>query len=338
MNTISKHDIFNDRYRIIRKIGEGGMGVVWLAEDILLDLRKLVLKALPIKILDDQTAINRLKKEAQISLNLSHPNLAAVRGFEVHKKQPYIVMDFVEGQTLSHYLSKQGTLSDFETFELFAPLAAALDYAHTMGVIHRDIKPSNIMLTPNGNPVLLDFGISSETRNFVNNNGQISGTLPYMSPEQLSGAPPDTSQDVYSLAATAYECIIGNPPFYKGDIAKQILYSEPPQLNCKCWFCSQIQFGLSKNMTLRTKRAIQFADAERRRRAFIRWVLHKTEGLIETSISDNPMAISRLEYIAENCLKELGKYESSSIELPFIIPDKHIEFKVTRNDVRSLYW
>lgn len=338
MNSLSKYDILNSRYRIIRKIGEGGMGVVWLAEDTLLDLRKIVIKTLPIRILDNQIALNRLKKEALISLNLAHPNLSAVRGFEVYKNLPYIVMDYVDGQTLSHYLSKQGTISDFEAFELFAPLVAALDYAHKMGVIHRDIKPSNIMLTNNGDPILLDFGISSETRSIVSNNVQISGTLPYMSPEQLSGAPADTSQDIYSLAATAYECIIGHPPFYKGDIVEQILYAEPPHLTCKCWFCSQIEFGLSKNINLRGKSALQFADAEKRRRAFIRWVLQRTESMLGTSISDNPMSISRLEYVAEECLKELGKYEYASIKLPYIMPDKHIEFDVSRNDVRSLFW
>lgn len=331
-------NLLNDRFRIIKKLGQGGMGTVWLAEDSLLDFRNVAIKVLSPKLTNDKNAILRLKKEAQISLQLSHPNLSAIRAFDIHKTIPYIVMDYVEGQTLSHYLKLKGKLSDFETFEIIEPLAKGIDYAHSKGIIHRDIKPSNIIIESSGNPVLLDFGISDETRIASGYNPEISGTLLYMSPEQLKGDPPSNMHDIYSLSATAFECIEGHPPFYKGNIVEQILLSEPPKLSCTCWFCYQIQFSLSKNSTLRPKSATQIANGEKRRRAFIRWVLNKTEAILGTTISNDQMAINRLEYIAETSLKSLNKNKSSEIDLPYLFNRQHVQFTVTRDDVRQLRW
>ena len=332
------NNILNDRFRIIKKIGEGGMGSVWLAEDTLLDFRKVAIKLLTQKLLNDNNAINRLKKEALVSLQLSHPNLSAIRAFEVHKNIPYIVMDYVEGETLSQYLLEHGKMSDFKAFEIFEQLASGVQHAHAKGIIHRDIKPSNIIISTTGTPVLLDFGISDETRIATGCNPQISGTLLYMSPEQLRGEPPHSSHDIYSLGATAFECVEGHPPFYKGNIANQILFSDPPKLACNCWFCYQINFSIGRDLSLRPKIATQIADGEKRRRAFIRWVLNKTESILETSISTNQMAINRLEYVAETCLKELTNNQSSKINLPYLLNGKHIEFTVTRDEVRKLHW
>lgn len=330
--------ILNDRFRIIRKIGEGGMGSVWLAEDNLLDFRKVAIKVLTSKFLNDKNAIIRLKKEAQVSLQLSHPNLSAIRAFEIHRDNPYIVMDYVEGQTLSQYLKDNGPMTDFEAFEIFEQLVDGVDYAHSKGIIHRDIKPSNIMISTNRNPVLLDFGISDETRIASGYNPEVSGTLLYMSPEQLKGEPPHISHDLYSLGATAFQCIKGHPPFYKGNIVEQILSSEPPKISCTCLFCYKIQFAISKNLTLRPRNATQIADGEKRRRAFIRWVLNRTEEILGSRISDNQMAINRLEFVAETSLKELAKNESSQIQLPYLANGKHIDFTVTRDEVRQLRW
>lgn len=334
----SEHDLLGGRYRILSKLGEGGMGAVWCAYDTLLDLRKVAIKTLPLHLLDDSVGFDRLKKEAQISLQLSHPNLAAVRSFEVHDGTPYLVMDYVEGQTLTTYIHEHGPMADIEVFQIFAPLASALDYAHSVGVIHRDIKPSNIMLKKNGNPVLLDFGISSEIRSVVYRNGDISGTLPYMSPEQLNGDTPNKTQDIYSLAVSAYECLIGHPPFYQGDIIDQIMHGERPPLDCKCWFCIQVQFGIGLNTSLRPKSASQLANAESRRRSFTRWVLRRTEDILGMSIQDESMAMSRLEFAAENCLQQLGKQQNSTINLPFLHAGKHVLFSVSWNDIRALHW
>lgn len=225
-------NILNARFRIVKKIGQGGMGSVWLAEDTLLDFRKVAIKFLSQQLLSDTNAVNRLKKEAQVSLQLSHPNLSAIRAFEIYKDIPYIVMDYVEGKTLSQYLMEHGRMSDFEAFDFFEQLASGVEHAHSKGIIHRDIKPSNIIISATGNPVLVDFGISDETRIATGYNPRISGTLLYMSPEQLRGEPPHSSHDIYSLGATAFECIEGHPPFYKGNIVEQILFSDPPKLAC----------------------------------------------------------------------------------------------------------
>ena len=118
----SEHDLLGGRYRILSKLGEGGMGAVWCAYDTLLDLRKVAIKTLPLHLLDDSVGFDRLKKEAQISLQLSHPNLAAVRSFEVHDGTPYLVMDYVEGQTLTTYIHEHGPMADIEVFQIFAPM------------------------------------------------------------------------------------------------------------------------------------------------------------------------------------------------------------------------
>lgn len=332
------NSILNDRYKIIQKIGQGGMGSVWLAKDTLLDDREIAIKTLPSYILKDKNSINRIKKEAQISLQLSHPNLSAVRAFEIDGDLPYIVMDYVQGETLSQYLKKNGRITDFKAFEIFEKLVLAVEYAHAKGIIHRDIKPSNIMLNLHSQPILLDFGISDETRTVSGFDAEISGTFPYMSPEQLKGDTPHVSHDIYSLAATAYECIIGHPPFYTGNIIEQILNLEPPKINCECWFCNRINFAISKNILLRPKRALQLADGERRRRAFIRWVFNRVEAIVDSPIGNDRMATSRLEHAAETCLNNLNKNEISEINVPYLVPNTHVNFFVTRDDLRQLHW
>ena len=249
-----------------------------------------------------------------------------------------MIMDYIEGKTLSQHLKENGIMSDFEAFEIFEKLANGLDYAHSKGIIHRDIKPSNIIISTNGNPVLLDFGISDETRIATGYNPQISGTLYYMSPEQLRGEPPHSSHDIYSLGATAFECIEGHPPFYEGNIVEQILSSEPPKLTCNSWFCYHVNFSIGRDLTLRPKRATQIADGEKRRRSFIRWILNKTELILGTTISNDQMAIQRLEFVAETCLNELTKNKSSQMQIPFIMKGRHIEFTVTQDEVRKLHW
>jgi eukaryotic-like serine/threonine-protein kinase len=129
------NNFLNDRFRILQKIGQGGMGSVWLAEDTMLDFRKVAIKLLTQKLLKDQDAVNRLKKEAQVSLQLSHPNLSVIRAFEIHNDTPYIVMDYVEGKTLSDYLRQHGRMSDFEAFEIFEQLANGIEHAHSKGII-----------------------------------------------------------------------------------------------------------------------------------------------------------------------------------------------------------
>lgn len=214
-----------DRYRIVRKLGEGGMGSVWLAEDMMLDGRHVAIKMLPVIFIANKRAIQQLKAEARVAIQLAHSNIATLRAFEESRQGPFLVMDYIEGRTLESVLSERGPLPEQEVIQIFTPIAQAIDYAHRQNVIHRDIKPSNILIRNDGTPFITDFGIAREiTETLTRMTGVgTSGTLPYMSPEQVRGEPPSRSQDIYSLAATLYECLSGHPPFYRGQIEYQIV-------------------------------------------------------------------------------------------------------------------
>lgn len=222
------------RYRLVRKLGQGGMGAVWLAEDTRLDARPTAIKTLPAVLAANKRSYRALKDEALLSLKLVHPNIVAMRDFEDNDGSPFLVMDYVDGRTLDDILDERGRLSEAEAFELLAPVARALDYAHKEGVIHRDIKPSNIIVRRDGRPFVLDFGIAREAKETMTRvtGMSVSGTLAYMSPEQLNGAAPAPAQDVYSFAATVYECLSGHPPFKRGDIQYQIMHTEPLAIDC----------------------------------------------------------------------------------------------------------
>ncbi len=243
------------RYHILRQLGEGGMGSVWLAEDRQLDNRKVAIKMLPTIVVKDKWAYHQLKSEALVSLKLVHPNIVTLRAFEENNGAPFLVMDYIEGQTLSDYLAVKGKLSEQETVALLKPIAAALDYAHGEKVIHRDVKPSNIIIRKDGHPFILDFGIAREIQESMTRitGKTISGTLLYMSPEQLRGAPPTPAQDVYSFAAMAYECLKGEPPFIRGDIARQIIYEKPITLVGRTHLVIPVMAGLAKRPANRPK-------------------------------------------------------------------------------------
>ena len=240
--------ILAGRYHILRRLGQGGMGAVWLAEDRQLDNRKVAIKMLPSIVVTDKRAYQQLKSEALVSLKLIHPNIVTLRAFEENKGAPFLVMDYIEGRTLSDYLAEKGKLSESETIKLLKPIAAALDYAHGEKVIHRDVKPSNIIIRNDGHPFILDFGIAREIQESMTRvtGRTISGTLLYMSPEQLRGAPPAPAQDVYSFAAMCYECLSGNPPFTRGNVAYQIVNEEPVSLKGDKRLVSAVMAGLAK--------------------------------------------------------------------------------------------
>ena len=250
-----KDVILAGRYHILRQLGEGGMGSVWLAEDSQLDNRKVAIKMLPTIVVKDKRAYQQLKSEALVSLKLVHPNIVTLRAFEENNGAPFLVMDYIEGQTLSDYLAVKGKLSEKDTVALLKPIAAALDYAHSEKIIHRDVKPSNIIIRKDGHPFILDFGIAREIQESMTRvtGRTISGTLLYMSPEQLRGAPPAPAQDVYSFAAMAYECLKGEPPFTRGEIAYQILNEKPMSLMGEVQLVTAVMTGLAKKPENRPK-------------------------------------------------------------------------------------
>ena len=195
------------RYRIIRQLGQGGMGSVWLAEDTQLDNKQFAIKMLPSILVSNKRAYRQLKDEALVAMRLVHPNIVQLRAFEENGGNPFLVMDYIDGETLDDHLAEKGKLSEDETIRLLKPIAAALDYAHGEGVVHRDVKPANVMIRKDGHPYILDFGIAREIQETMTRvTGKLSsGTLLYMSPEQLHGATPKKEQDIYSFAAMTYE-------------------------------------------------------------------------------------------------------------------------------------
>jgi serine/threonine protein kinase len=220
-------ELLSGRYRLTRELGRGGMGVVWLAADTTLDDRAVAVKLLPGPLAANVRAVGRLKKEATTCLELSHPHIVRLLNFEqdtVRANLAYLVMQYVPGKTLDDLLAEapDGMTTD-RVMKWARQLAAALDFAHDKQILHRDIKPSNVMIDEADNAYLMDFGIAREAKDTMTRvtGRDSSGTLPYMSPQQVDGLN-DKSNDIYALAATLYESLCGNPPFHTGDIYQQI--------------------------------------------------------------------------------------------------------------------
>src|SRR5271168_2663886 len=202
-------------YTIVEKIGAGGMGVVYRAHDEQLD-RDVAIKVLPRGSLTDETARKRFRKEAMALARLNHPNIATVHEFGTQDDSDFLVTEYIPGITLDTKLAR-GPLPPAEVVRLGAQLAAGLAAAHQQGIIHRDLKPGNLRITTDGRLKILDFGLaqlfhteaSAESTVTLANAGELSGTIPYMAPEQLRGQPADVRSDVYSAGAVLFEMATG---------------------------------------------------------------------------------------------------------------------------------
>jgi serine/threonine protein kinase len=227
-------------YKVLSRLGEGGMGEVYLAEDTQLG-RKVALKFLSQDLIGDNWAKRQLIKEAQAVAPLGHPNICTVYGIEEHENHQFIVMQYVEGETLAHMIRGK-TLESNQILPLAQQIVGAIDEAHAHGIIHRDIKPGNIMVTPTGQVKVLDFGLAkivrqkhgSESVSELSRAGIFQGTVAYMSPEQLRGEKLDYRTDIFSLGAVLYEMICGSNPHACGtnaEIISSILSQKPASLN-----------------------------------------------------------------------------------------------------------
>ncbi|HWC77221.1 MAG TPA: protein kinase, partial [Blastocatellia bacterium] len=232
-------------YRIIRKLGAGGMGEVYLAEDIKLK-RKVALKMLSSRSMADEQSKRRFLREARAAATLDHPNICAIHEVGEEGDSAFIAMQYVEGSTLANTI-KGNPLSAPEIADIGTQVAAALSEAHSHGIIHRDIKPHNIIITPRGQVKVIDFGLAkvlqdeqamratSEGR--LTETGAVVGTVGYMSPEQLKDLPPDKRSDLFSLGVTLYECATGKATFSgssRVEVLLQVIQFDPPspsQLN-----------------------------------------------------------------------------------------------------------
>jgi serine/threonine protein kinase len=201
-------------YTITREIGRGGMGVVYLARDTKLD-RDVAIKALPPELAEDADRMARFEREAKTLAQLNHPNVAGIHGVEEQDGQKYLILEYVEGETLAERLDA-GPLALDEALDVCAQIAAGVEAAHEAGVIHRDLKPDNIKITPDGAVKVLDFGLARTeeatgtgssisdaqtltTPRSPTEPGQVLGTAPYMSPEQARGRRLDKRSDIWSF-------------------------------------------------------------------------------------------------------------------------------------------
>ncbi|MEA2414914.1 MAG: eukaryotic-like serine/threonine-protein kinase [Thermoanaerobaculia bacterium] len=324
-------------YRLISRVGAGGMGEVWRAEDTRLG-RTVAIKVLPPSVLADAEAIARLKREARTAAQLYHPSIATIHSIEQDGDHLFIVEEFVEGESLTRVI-KRGGLSESEVCRIGRAVADALAEAHAKGIVHRDIKPDNIIVA--GNRVkVLDFGIakqvgiagapSSETPTaFVTQQGMILGTIHYMSPEQALGKTIEGRTDVFSLGVVLYEMTTGRRPFGGETITEtmtQIIRDEPAEP-------VSVNPGISPSMNEIIQRCLRKNAAERFTAAELVTALDAQIGRAKTAPYTNANAVtaatptlltatptlltgSQLKTVQESPLRRRGPWLG---EVPFIV-------------------
>jgi serine/threonine-protein kinase len=267
------------RYRVEKKIGEGAMGIVYLAYDSMID-RRVAIKSLRLERLKNQNEAGRIRNlffhEAKIIGKLNHSHITAIYDMGQENGNPYLVMEYVNGKTIKELIKSGEPFPLGEKLTLLAMVARALHYAHQRGVIHRDIKPANIMILVNNTPKVMDFGIAAVREHTRGDGGNIAdtedgiilGTPGYMSPEQVLAKELDQRSDIFSLGILAHEWIGGKKPF-KGRNLKEVLtavISKPAgSLKKICGadeeLCRIVDKALAKKRKERYRSAEQFSDA-----------------------------------------------------------------------------
>jgi serine/threonine-protein kinase len=209
-------------------LGKGGMATVELARDTQLG-RKVAIKRLFASLVDDETFQARFLREARLAAGLSHLNLVAVYDLGEADGVPYIVMEYVEGETLSQLMRREGPLPADRAVELLLQVCAGLEHAHAAGLVHRDIKPQNLLVRTDGVLKIADFGIARMLQaTQLTQAGTVLGTAAYLAPEQAAGGPVTASADIYSLGAVAYELLAGRTPYEFESLAELTLAQRQP--------------------------------------------------------------------------------------------------------------
>ena len=262
------------QYRIIKKLGAGGMGEVYLALDTKLD-RKVAIKILRLDSLPEENLTKRLLREAQAAAKLDHANICAVYDVNEADSLTFIVMQYIEGETLAEKMDRQ-PLELSTVVAVVEQAAEGLAEAHTHGVVHRDLKPQNLMITTRGQVKILDFGLAKQvytsdqvdadasTASMLSTPGNVVGTMPYMSPEQLQGEPLDASSDIFSLGVIFYEMLAGKHPFKDKSAAvtiSRIILGEPiPTEQFQANVSPELQALLNKMLS--KDKAVRYENAQ----------------------------------------------------------------------------
>jgi eukaryotic-like serine/threonine-protein kinase len=204
--------LVNGRYLVLRRVGVGASAVVYSAEDLVLQ-RRVVLKVLHAWFAEDEEAVGRFRREASRVSELDHPNIVRAYGTGAWNGRQYIALEYVPGPSLKSLIREQTRISPARAVGLTSQLLFAVRYIHRRGIIHRDLKPDNVIVGPDGQPTLIDFGIACPSGSEMTQTANIVGTAHYMSPEQASGERVGSASDLYSLGAILHELLTGRVPF-----------------------------------------------------------------------------------------------------------------------------
>src|SRR5881398_3019220 len=212
--------VFDGRYRIVRKLGAGGMADVYLAEDQELG-RRVAIKILNDRHAADDQFVERFRREAKNAAGLSHPNIVSIYDRGTAEGTYYIAMEYLDGRSLKELIVSRGPAPVKTAVEYARQILAAVGFAHRHGIVHRDIKPHNVLVGPEGRLKVTDFGIARSGASQMTEVGSIIGTAQYLSPEQARGAPVDQTSDLYSVGVVLFELLTGEVPF-TGDTPLEI--------------------------------------------------------------------------------------------------------------------
>ncbi len=272
-------------YKIIDKIGEGGMGAVFKGVDLMLE-REVAIKMLRPELASQPNVVERFRTEAVTLAKLNHPNVATLHSFFRQGDDFFMVMEFVRGETLDSLIRQHGAMPCDQAVELFSMALKGIDHAHKMGIVHRDIKPANMMLTDTGSIKVMDFGIARVLgTDRMTRAGHLIGTAEYMSPEQVRGEETDARSDIYSLGILLYEMLTGRVPF-NSTSEYQLMRSQiedaptPPRT-----FSPNIPLGIEQAImrALAKKREARYQSASEFRTS----LLQRTTGAAATSPLEN---------------------------------------------------